>query len=341
MLKLVGPQLVFNYLLNDPTTPDLFARIEIPSQTDVFPKVNVIGFRDGPFVQEDSSRVQAASVLATACYTINWIQKITPFTKWYLGDTLTIVPRAGKSLNAYYDRWGVHLHYDLHPVTRKVVFTADSTEAISHELGHAILDVFRPDLWGMSNTESMAYKEAFGDMISMITSLQHKGVMEYALKETNGNLRKSNIISRISEEVGNALHHFNPKDRRSPNYLRDAIEHFNYISPESLPNWRPYTELCQEPHNFSRVFTGAWYDILVSIFEQCKLQKTEIEALEQSRNRIASLTMLSLSRLKSSNNIFSTAAKAMLEIEREIGGEFLSLIRGVFVKRNILPAILL
>jgi hypothetical protein len=326
--------------LNDPTTPELVSKIPLPSFPES-PKVNIIGFKSGPLVQEDAVRIQAASVLVTISTAISWIQKILPFNKWYAGDTLTVVPRAGKNLNAFYDRWGLHFHYDVHPITRKVIFTSDSAEAVSHELGHAILDVFRPDMWDLNNVEAQAYKETFGDIISILTSLQHPAVIIYALKETNGDMKKSNIVSRVAEEVGNALYHAQPDAGRSPNYLRDAVEFFVYQNPDTLPNWRPYTQLCQEPHNFSRIFLGAWYEILITIFEHYRTSKNDVEAMEQSRDYMASLTLLSLNKFNACPNVFLAMAKAMLNTEQEMGSQFLAVIRNVFVKRQIIPAVLL
>jgi hypothetical protein len=48
-----------------------------------------------------------------------------------------------------------------------------------------------------------------------------------------------------------------------PTRLRDANNSFRYEPPDSLPAGAPDDALAGEPHSFSRVFTGAFYDLLV------------------------------------------------------------------------------
>jgi hypothetical protein len=44
--------------------------------------------------------------------------------------------------------------------------------------------------------------------------------------------------------------------------LRDAVNTFFYVSPETLPTTSPSASLSSEPHNFSRVFTAAFMRVL-------------------------------------------------------------------------------
>lgn len=339
MLKVVGVSDVFEHLLNDPTTPGLRVLVPTP-QHDLSPKIEVVGLKKGPILAHDAVRVQAARVFTTIAFTVSWVQKIRPFDKWALGDKLIVVPRAGRDFNAFYDRTGLHFYYDAHPVTRKVVFTADSTEAVDHELGHAILDTFCPHLWDLNDPESMAFKESFGDIISMISSLHRSQVITYALNETGGDLRRSNVISRIAEELGNAIYHREPHNGRSPEYLRDAVEFFLYADPNTLPVQSPYSTLSREPHNFSRVFTGAWYDLFVSAVDELCTKMTKLEAIDVTRDRLAQLTIHSLKRLNQPP-LFSAMARAMMDTDGELYFNFKPVIRRVFTKRGILPPELL
>lgn len=336
MLKVSGPSCFFDYLLNDPTTPSLITRVPLPKISESPLKLEVIGFRDGPLLQEDSLRIQAASVLYSIISTLSWVNSIRRVEKWAITDTLKVSPRAGRQFNAYYDRFGIHFFYDMHPMTRKMIFASDSTEAVNHEFGHAILDSFRPDLWDLNNFEVFCFHEAFGDIISMLSSMQHVIILEYAIQETEGNLQRSNIISRVAEELGNAICCKDPTSLRPQNCLRDACEEFNYVSPDTLPKKCSFNVICREAHNFSRIFSSAWYKLLIEIKNRYH-KNDEIESLIIARDIIAKLSILSLSIMEKRKNIFESAAQAILQTDINFfGGNHIDLIRRVFASRRII-----
>jgi hypothetical protein len=340
MIKVVGPSLIFEYYLNDPTTPYLVTRVPVPKIEDIRPKVSVVGFREGPLVQQDLIRIQAASVYVSIASTLQWVNKIRTIERWAATDVLYIFPRAGRKFNAFYDRNGLHFYYELHPITKKVIFAADSTEAVFHEFGHAILDSFRPDLWDLDLFEVFAFHEAFGDIISMLSSLQHQIVLEETMRETGGDLQKSNIVSRIAEELGNAIFNMEPNNGRTENCLRDATLFFAYENPDNLPKKASYKGLAREPHNFSRIMSGAWYSLLVKLYERFRAGD-DIKALIQARDILAILTIKSIEKIVKKKEIYNSVANAFLQTDFEMGGHHIDLIRRVFVERNILsPQIL-
>lgn len=337
MLKVEGPDNLFNYYLNDPTTPTLVIRVPLPKLTDIPLKIEVIGFREGPLVQEDSIRIQAASTLFSIAFTMKWVNSIRKMEKWAVTDILRVNPRAGKQFNAYYDRYGLHFFYEQHHHTKKIVFTCDSTEAVNHEFGHAILDSFRPDLWDLNEFEIFSFHEAFGDIISMLSSLNHQMVIEYALKETDGDLSKSNVISRVAEEFGAALCVRDLHLNRPNNCLRDASQLFQYVTPESLPPGGSLSVLGKEAHNFSRVFSSAWYKIFVELYNKYN-KGNPIESIIYARDVMARLTILCLPNVEKKSKIFCSVAEAIIKTDKEIhGGTHIDIIRKIFLIRNILP----
>ncbi len=338
MLKVVGPGDHFNYYLNDPTTPALVIRVPLPKLSDAPLKLEVIGFREGPLVQEDAVRIQAASVLYSIIFTLSWVNKIRPLKKWAITDVLKVSPRAGRQFNAYYDRYGCHFFYDNHPQTGKLVFASDSTEAVNHEFGHAILDSFRPDFWDASVFEIFAFHEAFGDIISMLSSLHHGKVVEYIVSETGGDLMESNVVSRVAEEMGNAICCKDPNNGRLSYCLRDASQSFQYVTPSTLPEKCPYTVLCREVHNFSRIFSSAWYRLFVDVCQRYH-KKDLRESVVVARDIMAKLSILSLEKAEKRSDIYCSIAQAILETDKDVmGGQHSDLIRRVFTMRNIFPA---
>lgn len=58
---------------------------------------------------------------------------------WHIGFLapryLRVRPEVGKDFNAFYDGGQLAFFFDRDPVTKNVVFTANSADIVSHELG--------------------------------------------------------------------------------------------------------------------------------------------------------------------------------------------------------------
>src|SRR5688572_13556214 len=80
-------------------------------------------------------------------------------------ERLTLTENAGVELNAGYTRVGLDF-YEFTTGT-KTTFSGGSTDVVSHEAGHALLDVIRPDLWTTTFPETNAFHEAFGDCMAI------------------------------------------------------------------------------------------------------------------------------------------------------------------------------
>src|SRR5262249_31746722 len=141
---------------------------------------------------------------------LNYMLSKTPGqkpTRWAATECLMILPRAGQDLNAYYDRSGLKFFYFGDPISRKIVFACEASDVVSHEFGHAYLDILRPDFWSAQCSEIWAFHESFGDMTAILTILQSDQVINKVLQETAGNLESSNTVSKLAEEMGVGLYH--------------------------------------------------------------------------------------------------------------------------------------
>src|SRR5690606_22721644 len=118
-----------------------------------------------------------------------------------------------------------------------------------HETGHAILDAIRPDLWNIASSEIWAFHESFADICAISASIDYPWAINAALSETDGDLSKSNIISKIGEHIANSF---------NLDSIRDATIKFNYVEPEKLPKFGPREKLTSDPHSLGRVFLSAW-----------------------------------------------------------------------------------
>ena len=330
---------LINYKLNDPTTPELTVDLPIPDHPDVM-NIRVAGYDPKNLGKPNSYEDQAANVYATLVRSIN---NILPFRKdlkkWAATKSLKVEPWAGVQLNAYYDRRALKFFYKTDRVSKKTVYTAQSVDIVAHEMGHALLDAMRPDLWSLQALEVWAFHEAFGDINAIATVMLHDDILEYALKETNGDLKKHNVISRLAEEMGDAIYNLTGgRGNLKPGALRNAINDFHYVPPERLPWNPPQDKLGGEMHNFGRLMAAAWYDIVVAIYEhEVQNGKDEIEALHIARDVAYGTIVKGFKHAPANVRFYNSVAKSMIMVDRmENDGKYGSLIEHVFHKRRIL-----
>ena len=83
-----------------------------------------------------------------------WSGVLPKGTSWQRGPEMVVRLDAGDKLNALYNRENlVFFHATVGGLT---VFTGESPDVVSHELGHAVLDALRPQLWDAMSHEVAA-----------------------------------------------------------------------------------------------------------------------------------------------------------------------------------------
>jgi hypothetical protein len=200
-------------------------------------------------------------------------------TTWQPGRTLRVTLDAGVDLNAYYDRRGLSFFHDT--VGKTTVYSGESPDVLCHELGHAVLDALRPELWDAMSVEVAAFHESFGDLGALLAGLQLPSLRRAVLAETGGRIGRSSRLSRLAEQLGWALRQILPGSAE-PDCLRNAVNPFFYRAPETLPPSGPSSSLTAEPHSFSRVFTGAWFEALAGMLAGRASAPTEADLLQVS-----------------------------------------------------------
>ena len=174
-----------------------------------------------------------------------WAARI-PLTKWEVGPVLN-------ALNFFHG-----------PSSGGTVYSGESPDIVCHEMGHAVLDSFKPQLWGAASHEVAAFHESFGDMSSILSALQLPSLRTAILSDTGGHLYRTSRLSRLAEQLGAAIRAQQP-DAVDPDCLRNAVNSFTYQDPVNLPPMAPAQQLSSEPHSFSRIFTGAFFECLGSM----------------------------------------------------------------------------
>lgn len=184
-------------------------------------------------------------------------------------EALGVGPHAGEGVNAYYQRFSESLsfyYFDSKALGRRVQ-TSQSADVVSHETGHAILDGLKPEFGHTFDRETKAFHEAFGDCAGMLLTLSRPANREAILRETGGDLRKENCLSRMGEEFGYAVRRINKDPNDDRDYLRTHLNDFKYVNPDTLPADGPRETLSGESHSFCQVWTRSFYDCLAGLYE--------------------------------------------------------------------------
>jgi hypothetical protein len=327
---------VIQYLLNDWTTPDLIKPMAPPEPLAV-PVYRVKSYQGGGFGAH-SLQGQAASCYITVTNCLKYMTKHCdrPLNRWAGTNNLIVIPRAGKQLNAFYNRVSLQFFYEKNKMTKKMVFTADSSDIVAHELGHAILDSYRPDMWSVASLEVWSFHEAFADLTAMLNIMQYDEILEKALEQTNNNIRKNNVFSMLAEDIGKAIYSV-ARSGRNPNFLRSAINNFKYVNPGTLPKYAPHNKLAAECHSFGRIFLGAFYDILVTIYEmERKGGMSPIDALKHARDTLAKYVMKAILNAPLNSKFYKSVAKTMLWADWTSGKKYHEQIKNIFLRRNLI-----
>ena len=190
---------------------------------------------------------------------------LVPDLAWQdaIGTSLDVDLDAGVRLNAEYGR-DFGLRFYRQAVGDRIVYSGESPDIVLHELGHAVLDALRPELWSVHSTEAAAFHEAFGDINALLVALQLPTVREAVIAETDRELWRSSSVSRLAEQLGWALRQTSPQ-RAEADCLRNAANEWFYRDPALLPPQAPATMLSSKPHLFGRIFTGAFLKIFAGM----------------------------------------------------------------------------
>lgn len=171
-------------------------------------------------------------------------------------DPLNVFPQAGVTMNAFYSRGEKALKFFFFnkppqpgdpPGPPPVIFTCRSLDIVAHETGHAVLDALKPNwLSAGQPPQTGGLHESFGDLTAIFLTLSQFDQVEAFVAQTKGNLHDKTFLSDLAEQFGLAL--------GRTNGLRNADNDFKL------------SEVGNEVHAISQVFTGAIYDILADFY---------------------------------------------------------------------------
>jgi hypothetical protein len=240
-------------------------------------------------------------------------------------DPIKLFPHHSQMMNAFYERTSKTLAFGFFakpgaPPNTPLVFTCRSLDIVSHEAGHAILDGIKPN-WILSNNnpQTGALHEAFGDLTAIFLALSQFDQIEAIIAQTKANLHNKTFLADMAEEFGLAL--------GRPNGLRNA------------DNDLKLSEVGNEVHSLSQVFTGALYDILADIFalERKPALRDDAVVLYEAGRYLHSLVVRAIVVSPNQNATFADVANKMLIISNQDGKPvaYRNFIRNRFTVREV------
>src|SRR5438034_1358893 len=255
------------FLPNDPLALEVVPPREQPPRPD--PKDPQVGFSYAAEIPEDLYALDSAEFRFWQCREAalatleTWAALTPPPTFWQNGQRLLPLQyEAGRGLGAHYDRTAVaFLAWE---TEARKTYPAASTDAVAHEVGHALLDTMRPELWESVYTETTAFHEAFADcraaLVGFFDAPSRQAVLQGGVQ-----LRVANFLEALAEDVAEGVRLENSgNDPQS--VPRQALNTLQWEIPVNLPPAGPPGALTAEAHSFSRIFTGCFYDMVCNIF---------------------------------------------------------------------------
>ena len=215
------------------------------------------------------------SVFATILKTMYMFEEADtlgrPLTWAFNGPQLLVIPRAGEMANAFYERETHSLqffHFLPESNPYKPVYTSLSHDIVCHQTGHAILDGISPDLYNCISPQSLALHEAIADLTALTMALRSDSLRRAVLQQTGGDLKGRTAFSRVAEEFGRAR---DPTAESLRSLFNDRTLNPKDESRDEFG--KPNRVARNEPHDLSEVLSGAFYSVLVKIFESNKQRK--------------------------------------------------------------------
>ena len=322
---------LMDYLATDPVSNiHISMPLPLPPSTMSYKVQGFDGNWQSNNVKEQVVKVQAGDCYITIANSINHMQRLlndNPLKGWAAVPVLAVFPRAGQQLNAYYDRMALRFFYE--KVGSGYIFLADSSHVVAHELGHAFLDSRRPDFWSVQSLEIWAFHEGWADINSMSSLMEFEPVVKQALAETNGDLRKSNVISKLALQVGNVLLGGNKP-------LRDGVNDYKYVNPETLSQEGGYDDLTPECHSFGRIMMGTWYQLFAELYTQLVQEgKPALEAVKLANDICHGYLVHAVITAPRVLYYHDAVVRTWMALAKNDNSPYLSLFERVFTERNL------
>jgi len=170
---------------------------------------------------------------------------------------LRIYPHALRGANAFYSPKQKALLFGYFEASEEdgihapgsTVFSCLSHDIIAHETTHALLDGLHRRFIEPTHPDSLAFHEAFADIVALFQHFSFPEVLRHQLGKTRGDLRQGNLLAKLAQEFGQALGNHGA--------LRDALR--DDPDPAAFAT-------TMEPHDRGSILVAAIFEAFTMIF---------------------------------------------------------------------------
>jgi len=141
-----------------------------------------------------------------------------------------------------------------------IVFTCLSHDVIAHETTHALLDGMHPLFQEPSNYDTLAFHEAFADIVALFQHFSYAEVLHDQIAKTRGDLQSENLLGQLAQEFGQATGLQGALRDALGAVGADGIWRLNKPDPTALQN-------TTEAHARGSLLVAAIFGAFVSIYK--------------------------------------------------------------------------
>jgi hypothetical protein len=240
---------------------------------------------------------------------------------WGQNGLLEIETQVFIDFNAFYSPSARMLFFGVVPYRLKgqtdvkIFETASSWDMVAHESGHALHHVLKPNV-DQADQGYNIWGESFGDQTAMWASLWNQDRAHQLVAETNGDLNRSNSLSRMCEAFAALI--------GSGTGIRDAF------------NDKKVSDTTEEEHDRSEVFTGAAYKIFLTIYDELNREFGPEDALQQAGQIMGTFLTRAADFTPENRLTLEDVAKAYLKVDKEyFGSRYHNMLVDEFTRREI------
>lgn len=184
-------------------------------------------------------------------------------SRTYIGK-LRIYPHALREANAYYSPQKRALLFGYFRASGEdvgtnlpggMIFSCLSHDIIAHEMSHAILDGMHRMYLEPSNPDSLAFHEAFADVVALLQHFTMPEAVKNQIGRLRGDLSQRSLLSNLALQFGQAIGNYGA--------LRDGIDKIDPVT--GLPDARAIGHVT-EPHERGAILVAAVFDAFLTIY---------------------------------------------------------------------------
>lgn len=184
---------------------------------------------------------------------------------------LRVYPHALREANAYYSPEKKSLLFGYFPAASDqpgrflpggMVFACLSHDIIAHETTHALLDGTYALFVEPSHRDSLAFHEAFADIVALFQHFTIRDVLRHQIGRTRGDLSSQNLLGELAQQFGDATGNYGA--------LRTAIGEYD----SEAGKWKPKTpdpedyRTLSEPHDRGAILVAAVFEAFIAIYNR-------------------------------------------------------------------------